>query len=78
VVTHIITVAKSVSTSISPPAQTARRRKYQKTIAPMEAMGAVCDILVAIHNITAANAAKAKTRSHLFGHSGKSKTDETI
>ena len=71
--TRITTVAKSASTSISPPARVAGRQKYQKTIAPMEAMGAVCDILAAIHNIIAAISAKAKMRLHLFGRSEKTK-----
>jgi len=73
VATRITTVAKSASTSISPPARVAGRQKYRKTIAPMEAMGAVCDTLVAIRSIIAAIAAKAKTRSHLFGRSEKTK-----
>jgi len=74
VATRITTVAKSASTSISPPARVAGRQKYRKTIAPMEVMSAVCDILAEIHNITAAIAAKANTRSHLFGRSEKTKT----
>jgi hypothetical protein len=74
VATRIITVAKSASTSISPPARVAGRQKYRKTIAPTETMGAVCDILAAIRSITAAIAAKVKTRSHLFGRSEKTKT----
>ena len=68
---YINTVAKSASSLISRPAQTVVRRKYQKTIAPMEATDAAYNTLMAIRNITAAIAAKAKTRPRLFGHSGK-------
>lgn len=45
--------------------------EVSKTIAPMEATDAAYNTLVAIRNITAAIAAKAKTRPRLFGHSGK-------
>jgi len=63
---------------ISLPVQTAARRKYQKTIAPMEAMDAVYNTLVAILSIIAATDAKAKIRPHLFGLSEKNKTGKTI
>jgi len=63
---------------ISLSARVAARRKYQKTIALMEATDAAYNILVAIRSIIAATDAKAKIRPHLFGLSGKSKTGKTI
>jgi len=69
--TYTDTVAVHAPMWILLPAQTVVRQKYQKMIAQTEAMDAANNTSGGICSIIAANDAKAKTRTSLFGHFGK-------